>query len=208
MRVATKLGIGYGLLVLLLAGVLLYHLAAVRGIQGTNQTLASLVLRLSATATDQLGRLDELNENGSKYWISEDSGYVARFDEARTGFETDLAELGALDLSEDERILLDSLSALWPRLFPPGADLDGLIAAHTAAPAEQAGFDLWLDDATRQLRDRTGAIYRASAGEMEDEVLASLAAARRVERSSLVALAAALSLSVLVFVLVLRSIAG
>src|SRR5688572_26033918 len=170
MRVATKLGIGYSLLVLLLAGVVLYHLAAVRGIQGTNQTLASLVLRLSATATDQLARLDELSENGSKYWITGDSGYVSRFDEARAEFEADLAQLAALDLSEDERVLLDSLSALWPRLFPPDVDLGGLITAHAAAAGQPAGFDVWLDDATRQLRDRTAAIYRASEREMEEEV--------------------------------------
>src|SRR5688572_11366902 len=129
MRVATKLAIGYGLLVLLLAGVVVYHLAAVRGIQRTNQTLASLVLRLSATASDQLARLDELSENGSKYWITRDSGYVARFEDARAAFDADLSELAALDLSDDERALLDGLSALWPRLLPPDADLDALIAA-------------------------------------------------------------------------------
>jgi two-component system sensor histidine kinase GlrK len=212
MRVATKLAIGYGLLVLLLAGVLLYHLTAVRGIQSTNQTLASLVLRLSSTAPNQLARLDELNENGSKYRISGDTGYVARFEEARARFEADLATLAALDLSPEERLLLETLSGLWPRLFPAGIGLDSLIALHTPAGGGRVGvdgeFEVWLDNATRQLRERTTAIYRASQGEVEEAVAASLGAARQAERLSLWSLGAALTLSALVFVLILRSISG
>src|SRR5688572_27346876 len=118
MRVATKLGAGYGLLILLLAGLVLYHLVAVRAMVATNETLAEQVLRLSRTATGQMARLDELAENGSKYEVTRDSGYVSRFQSARAAFGADLSRLAALDLSAEERTGLDSLSALWPRLFP------------------------------------------------------------------------------------------
>src|SRR5690606_31957292 len=117
--------------------------------------------------------------DGSKYWITGDSGYVSRFEQARAQFEADLTALAALDLSADERVLLDSLTALWPRLFPPEAGLASLIAVHAGVTtAAGTGFDVWLDEATRQLRDRTTAIYRASERAMEAEVAASLAAGR------------------------------
>lgn len=209
MRVATKLAAGYGLLIVLLAGLVLYHVAAIHTMAATNETLASLVLRLSRTAGDQLARLDELDENGSKYLVTRDTGYVARFEGARARFAASLDELAALDLSPAERARVDSLSALWPRLFPPGATLDALIAARSAAALGAAEpFPVWLEDAVRQLRARTRAIYVASEREMEAEVAASLARARRVEALSTVTLAAALTLSVIVFGLVFRSITG
>src|SRR5688572_19890989 len=151
MRVATKLGVGYGLLILLLAGLVLYHMVAVRAMVATNETLATQVLRLSRTATDQLARLDELAENGSKYEVTRDSGYVARFESARAGFGADLDRLASLELSSEERAGVDSLKALWPRLFPASADLDDLIGAHAGPTATGGDFDLWLEDAVRQL---------------------------------------------------------
>jgi two-component system sensor histidine kinase GlrK len=208
MRVATKLATGYGLLVLLLAGVVVYHMAAVRGMQSTNETLSTLVLRLSRSAVDQLARLEELNENGSKYWVTGDAGYLSRFQLARDGFTDDLRELSGLGLSSAERIRLDSLTALWPRLLPPDATLDDLIAAHAEPVADTTGFDVWLGEAVGQLRERTRAIYAASEREMEQEVAASIQAAERVEALSLTSLVAALGVSVLVFALVFRSITG
>lgn len=208
MRVATKLATGYGLLILLLTGLVLYHLAAVRAMRSTNVALGAVILRLSATATDQLARLDQLEENGSKYWITRDAGYRARFDVMRAEFDGALRELAALDLSAEERSLLDALSAEWPRLFPPGATLDDLVAARSGRAPEGAAFDVWLAGAVRELRDGTRAIFRASEREMERQVAASVAAARRVETLSLAALAAALAVSVVVFVLVVRSISG
>jgi signal transduction histidine kinase len=208
MRVATKLAAGYGLLILLAAGLVLYHLTAVRAMVATNETLASQVLRLSRTATDQLARLDDLAESGSKYQVTRDSGYVSRFESARSEFGADLDRLAALELSAEERAGLDSLSALWPQLFPQGAGLDELIAAHSGPAARGEDFELWLEDAVRQLRERTRAIYLASEREMGAEVVESARAARRLETLSLAALVAALALSVLVFGLVLRSITG
>ena len=205
MRVATKLATGYGLLLLLLAGLVVYHLTAVRAMVTTNETLADLVLRLSRNANDQLARLDELAENGSKYGATRDSGYVALFESARSGFTADLAEMATLQLSSDERAGLDSLTALWPQLFPPSAPLDSLIAAHRG-PGREASFDLWLEDAVRQLRELTRAIYFASERAMESEVSASVQAAERVQTLSMVSLATALAVSVLVFGLVFRSI--
>jgi signal transduction histidine kinase len=206
MRVATKLATGYGLLLLLLAGLVAYHLIAVRAMVDTNETLASLVLRLSRNATDQLARLDELAENGSKYEVTRDSGYVARFEVARTGFGADLDELAAMELSAEERAGLDSLSALWPRLFPAGTSLDGLIAAHSGPSGAAASFDVWLEDAVRQLRERTRAIYLASERAMEADVAASIRAARRVQTLSLASLVTAFIVCVIVFALVFRSI--
>lgn len=209
MRVATKLAAGYGLLIVLLAGLVLYHVAAIHTMAATSETLASLILRLSRTSSDQLARLDELDENGSKYLVTRDTGYVARFEGARAGFTASLYEIEALDLSPEERVRVDSLSALWPRLFPPGATLDALIAARAAeAPGAAEPFAGWLEDAVRQLRARTRAIYVASEREMEAEVTASLGRARRVETLSTITVVAALSLSVIVFGLVFRSITG
>jgi two-component system sensor histidine kinase GlrK len=206
MRVATKLASGYGLLILLLAGLVVYHLTAVRAMVVTNETLASLVLRLSRNATSQLARLDELAENGSKYEVTRDSGYVARFEAARSAFGSDLDELAGFELSAEERARLDDLSALWPRLFPDTTGLDELIAAHSGPRGDAANFDVWLDDAVRQLRERTRGIYLASERAMEAEMTASIAAAQRVQTLSLVSLVTALAVSLIVFGLVFRSI--
>jgi two-component system sensor histidine kinase GlrK len=164
------------------------------------------VLRLSRNASDQVARLEELNENGSKYWLTRDQGYAALFEAARSGFGATLNELSALELSPEERTGLDSLRALWPRHFPPGVDLDSLITARRRAGGP--AFDVWLEEATRELRERARPINEASDRAMRAEIAASIAAARRVQTLSVVSLVTAFLVSVLVFVLVFRSITG
>ena len=99
MRVATKLATGYGLLLLLLAGLVVYHLTAVRAMVSTNETLASLVLRLSRNATDQLARLDELMDED---WVRPETAERLRglYGFRRTRF---LARFDAEDDGEIER---------------------------------------------------------------------------------------------------------
>ena len=208
MRVAAKLAAGYGLLIVLLAAIVLYHVAVIHGMASTNARLSSLVLRLSRTATEQLFRLDELDEDGSKYWVTRDSGYVEHFDEARSAFDQALVDLAALDLSADERAQLDSLAFRWAQLFPPEASVHDLIEAHQGLDVDAPGFVDWLGESTSLLRGQTRAVYSASERAMGDEVSASLGAAERVERLSWVALVSALTLSLTVFGLVVRSITG
>lgn len=206
MRVATKLATGYGLLIAVLTAALLYQVGAIHRVVDANQTLSSLILRLSLSTSEQLTRLDEMVENGSKYWVTGDTGYAARFHQARRGFDRALADLRSLDLSGAEKVELDSLALQWGQGFHPSLTLDDLIAVEVAARGDSTDFAAALDSAVDGLRRRTQNVYWASQRSMEDEVRESVRSAQQAQRISFAAVLGALALSLVVFGLVVRSI--
>ncbi|MBI4519681.1 MAG: HAMP domain-containing protein [Gemmatimonadetes bacterium] len=208
MRVATKLATGYGLLLAGLTAALLYQVGTVHRVVDANQTLSSLILRLSLRTSEQLTRLDEMVENGSKYWVTGDTGYAARFHQARRGFDRALADLRSLALSGEEEAELDSLALEWGQGFHPSLTLDDLIAVEVAARGDSTDFAAALDSAVDGLRRRTQNVYWASQRSMEDEVRESIRAAQQAQRISFAAVLGALALSLVVFGLVVRSITG
>ena len=159
MKVATKLGLGYGMVVALLALVMGgLVLSLERAADGSRQ-LAEASERLVLSATDQRVRLDRLQETGLKYAITRDSGYARRFDELAAAYGASLDRYrrrsataaerrAAAELSEAWERFRDDWTPLEARLSPerPGAEADSLFAE---AVAELRGANRDVTEATR-----------------------------------------------------------
>jgi signal transduction histidine kinase len=204
MRVSTKLILGFGLLIGLLAVVMVYHVSTLRESVRTSRQLSSMVTRVTVSSTEQLQRLDQMQESASKYAVTGDTGYSAAFARARAAYGEALARLDSLPLTGGERTAVDSLAVLWRNRLPPGRTLEGMING-LAAPEADALLG-WLDASLGELRQRTRALTEASQAAMQERVQATTEAARNAERVSWGAVAVALVLSLLLAAVIVRSI--
>ncbi len=204
MRVATRLALGFGTLLAVLFGLLLYQLSVIHEAVRTSRELSEISARLSLTSTDQLGRLDRLEENASKYVVTLEPGYAERYEEAREAFDRSVHRLRGLPLTGGEREEVGRLAAAWDRYVRGSPSLEaralqatlGDVAAPLAEIAEEADG----------LREVTRRVARASQQAMAASVRESAAAARRAERISWIAAAAALAIGLLVAWRIVRSI--
>ncbi len=203
MRVATKLSGAFGLLVVLLVGLLLYHVQTIRSAVDTSYQLSEISARLHLSSTNQSMQLAHIEESATKFWITRDQGYLRQFEEAVEAFDAGLHDLVARPLSPEERAQADSLLTLWQGFrshadrFATASDGDRAIAARLVV----------LQDLVDLLGQQAQRVAVASQQVMADRLARSTAAARQAERVTWGAAAVALTLSLLISGLIIRSIA-
>ncbi len=201
MRVATKLATGYGVLIALLAGLLLYQTLVIFQASRRNQELLTSS-KLTLSATKQLQHLDEYNENVRKYLVTREPGYAAKATEALRAFSQTLADLRALPLSETERAELSRLVDLWAGYGGTGG---GAVGASSGTADDATSLESPAD-AVPELRQQTRIVNEAGQAAMVAELEQSAAAARRTLLIALIALAAALISSAVIAARIVRSI--
>jgi two-component system sensor histidine kinase GlrK len=194
MKVGTRLASGYGVLIALLAGVLVYQTFVISRAVRTNQELLTSS-RLTLSATQQLEHLDDYNENVRKYLVTGEEGYAERATEALRAFGGTLTQLGSLSLSPPERQELSRLVDLWATYGGTGERAD-----ESAEALERSSAGL------PELRRQTGLVNEAAQAAMVAELERSTAAARRTLWIALFGLAIALLFSLLVAARIVRSI--
>jgi two-component system sensor histidine kinase GlrK len=204
MRVATKLTGAFGLFIVILAGVLGFHIRTIRHAVSTTFELSELASRVYTAATRQVIRIGALEENASKHRVTRDPGYLEKFAEARDAFEADLRLLESAELSEAERAEYERLAALWEEALATSARLQTALAAgdRLAADFELAALRQRLE----VLRTHARALGDASQGAMVARMARSAEAARRAERISWSVLGGVLLLGVAGSGLIIRSI--
>ena len=102
MRVATKLALGWGVLIALFVGILAYDLALVNRLARVNRGLAEIEFHAVAVSLEQSRRLAELEEFSRKLLVTRDPAYAQRLGELATAFDEGLRELRFLPLSPNE----------------------------------------------------------------------------------------------------------
>lgn len=204
MTVSTKLAGGFGVLISVLVAILIYHLATIHESVRTNRELSAITSRLTTTSTEQIRRIDQIEENAGKYRVTWDYRYVERFDELIGAFQRDLDRFAELPLSGREREEVDRLEARWEEYLPLAGRIRGLVGIRTQARTDSLRL---LDARLDRLRDQTRSVVRASQAAMFSEVDRSARAARQAERISWGAVGAALVLSILISALIVSSIA-
>lgn len=204
MKVATKLSGAFGLHVVILVGLLVYHVRTIHEMVSTSYELSDISSRLSVGSTAQRSRLDELEENAGKYWVTRDPGYLAKFNETLSAFDAALRQLGSRRLSDQERREVARLSQEWARFRPMAERLHSLVG-EASTEAARDSLDA-LHDHLDRLRLQAHNVSEASQSVMAARLESSTDAARAAERISWSAAAGALLLSVLVSGLIVRSI--
>ena len=122
MKVATKLAGGFSLLIIILAALMINHLALINRAVSANRNLSAIAQRLTLSMADQTRHLDQLDEAFRKYIYSQDERYVQVAEEAVDGFERTLDQLESSRLTEAERVGLDGLARSWAAVAAVVAD--------------------------------------------------------------------------------------
>lgn len=198
MRVATKLGLGFGAVIGLMVVLLIYHVSATQRAVRTSQELAAVSTRLTVTSSALLQDLHQLEEDAGKYFITGDPRYADRYERSARAFADSLGRLRSLSLTGAESREVDSLSAEWARFMASHVPLD--LDAAFAAQIPTA-----LDADLGRLIQSTQALRRASADAMLRRVRASIVANRRANRVAIGAVVVALIVSAAVSGLIVRS---
>ncbi len=178
MRVATKLAGAFVLLLVLMIGLLMYHVRTARDTVETAHELAEISERLHLTTTGLLGPISDLDENASKFWVTGDEGYLALFNEAAQGFEAALTELDRLPLDGSEREEVSRLMDAWQAFLPLAEDLGALDLEDSPDALE------WAYGQLDELRFRTETLSRVSQALMTERLVESAEVARQAERLS------------------------
>lgn len=215
MKVSTKLALGYGLLLAIVAGLLVYHVSTVEANAAEGRRLSAATSRLLLGATDQRYWLDQMEESATKFQISGDTGYVRKFEDYAGRFDAALDTFRTVSLTPVEEERLDRLEETWQdvglRSMPAAFDtfVPGLFRFGDAeASREPARVAAATERAFGRLRARTDSLVAASRAAMVTRVRAAEQRAQRAERVAWVGGGLVLLLSFAIWFLVVRSMAG
>jgi len=202
--VSTKLWGGF-LATILLGAVLIYELSVIRDLAEANQRLATISTRVAVIGTEQLYRLDQLQENSAKYRVTRDPRYAEQFVLLASRIRSTFGDLDTLSLTREEQARVDRIGSLLGRFDAVTRAFEDLVDASEASPgavelAERG--EGWIED----LRTETVLLTEASRAAMLEEASASARNARLAERRAWVTAALVLVLGAIVAVTVARSI--
>src|SRR5690625_3188233 len=113
MRVATKLSVAFGLFVLLMGSLLIFHIRTIRQAVTINYELSELATRAYTATTRQVIRIGRIEENASKYRVTRDDGYLENFSAALAAFQEGLHHIDTGRLRQRDLIELEALIGEW-----------------------------------------------------------------------------------------------
>lgn len=213
MKVSTKVALGYGILLALVAGLLAYHVSTVQANAAAGRQLSAVTSRLLLGATDQRYWLDQMEESATKFRILGDSGYARKFEDYARRFGATLDTFRTVSLTPAEEEELDRLEETWNDLWPQTPpSLDGTGAppifrfGRTGTARDTSLAVAATERAFGRLRARTDSLVAASRAAMEARVRAAEGRARRAERTAWIGGGVALLLSVAVWFLVVTTL--
>ena len=119
MKVSTKLWAGYGLLLLLLGSLLVYHVRIIGDLAEAQQRVTAVSVRVSVNSAEQLYRLDRLWDAGQKFRVLGDSGYAELYHRVAGEIDSALAVLDTLSRGAAERDRVDELLREWEAFRGP-----------------------------------------------------------------------------------------
>jgi two-component system sensor histidine kinase GlrK len=202
-RVATKLALGWGVLIALFAGILAYDLALIHRLAWANQELSRIEFRAAAVSLEQSRRLDGIEEFARKLVVTRDAAYGERLTELTAAFDAGLGELRRLPLSAGERVEIERLADAWHRL-PLAAIADEAMRLERGGEAERELAEAVVASFA-ELRSRSNAAMAATQETVARKVTAAAAAGGRAQALSWFFVALAVALGAAVLWLTIRS---
>jgi len=202
MRIATKIFSGYGVVIALMALVILYQVVLINRLQSIQQELSGLNFQAAGTALEMMRELDGIEEYSKKSYLLLDPEYAARRRDFERDFETSLTRLRPLAQSKAEQTEVERLGRFWLEFAaegarpPPG---DASDVPREIPPSLQQKLDA--------LHAQVKTVYESTLQEREIEARRSAEMGRRAAWVSWSAAVVALLLSLMVSVVILRSIA-
>ncbi|MBN2339494.1 MAG: HAMP domain-containing histidine kinase [Acidobacteria bacterium] len=199
MKITTRISLGYILLFILLAVLVVYQVVTIGRMQAINRTLSGVGSQNALVSLQALRDLDLVEEYARKSLALADPDYLGPLREYREDFERDLGELRGQAGSEGERGEIVRLVAGWNEFT---RDLD----AHLGRPAPGAPFPDALQADLERLKAEARSVYQASLGAMRDKVEQSRAMGETAALVLWISTLAVLVIGALVSFLIYRSI--
>src|SRR5215467_9155327 len=114
MRIATKITLGFLVLILLIVGVFSYQVALIHRMQSITQNIGSENLRAAELSLQMFQDADQVMEFTRKLdALGGDPDYANQLQELRGGFSDSVSKLLALQLSAPEQNETKKLAAVW-----------------------------------------------------------------------------------------------
>ena len=116
MKIATRIGTGYGILIALIFLALLYQVLLVHRLQSINSNLSANNFRAAIISLQLRRDLDQVEEFTRKLFATGgDPGYASQLAEMRQAFTENVREVESLSLSAAEKEEVRLLAELWAR---------------------------------------------------------------------------------------------
>lgn len=195
MKVSTKLWTGYGLLLLLLGSVLVYHVRIIRDLADAQRRVTQVSVRLSVSSADQLYRLDRLWDAGQKFRVLEDPEYAELYYRTAAEMDSALAVLESLSRGAPESSRVRALIAEWEDFH--GSDDPPVIPSPEVLTAERDTLRQAIIDVSRAARSSMLAESDRAGRDVE-----------RARHSAWIVGGAALVAGLSIILLIIRSISG
>ncbi len=202
MKISTKIIAGYGILIALMAGLLVYEIFAIHRMQSISQNLSSVNFRTSIVSLQLMRERDLVEEYTKKSFALGDPEYVAALSEFQAGFDSLLQEVKSTGRSAQEQEEIARLAEEW-KAFREEFDLE----RQKLMPGSYADFPPGLERSLERLRARIHLVYQATLTGIQSQVRRSNETGRRAESFTWVVAALALVVSCLVTFFLTRSIA-
>lgn len=202
MTVRRRLLIALALHIALLAGLLIYHVRTIHTAVATAHELSDVSARLVLVSARQEVRLGQIEENAAKLAVTRDRGYLTKFLELRTQFDTELEQVRLLQLSEGERIALDALDEDWSVLRIATSGIATWVNPRVALGGRIEELRVPLDN----VHARLDIVSRIAQETMRSRLAASAGTAQRATTISWFAALFALLLAGATAVVLVRSI--
>lgn len=204
MKIATKIGLGYGLLIALLFSVLAYQLTVLNQTRRSTQRLSAINFRAAILSLQLLRDLDQIEEFTQKFFVTGDPGYAEQVQQIRDSFSEVLRETNSLELSANEQQEIQRLEQLWRQFVESSSQL--IPGAAAADPRQRQTATGKLLALLNPLRLQTQRLIRATRLAIESQVEESARASQRAQGISAAAAALALLASLGVSFWIVRSI--
>jgi len=197
MKITTRIASGYGLLIALLAGLVVYQVMTINRMQALGRTLSQTNYKNVRDSLQVMRDGDLVEELTEKFFAS--PGYADSLRAQQEDFERSLGEMRAHAQSDEEKAEVKRLALLWDAYKADfGLLQNPLLQSGPLPPNLQEDLD--------GLKAQTDTVYQASLRSMSSRAEAS----RKTGETAVVVLwcatAVALAGSILVSFLIIRSI--
>ena len=204
MKLATKIGAGYAILMVLMIAALSYQTSLTYSLQSINQKLSQVNFRAASLAHQLRQDLDLIEEFTRKFFVARDMEFHEQMVAMRRIFAEDLRRIQALNLSPGEIQQVERLYGSWEE-YETFDIVEGQGSTQVGERVSEMALESHLHH-LQTLGDQTEDVLVASRRAIAEGVQEATRSGRRSDWVSLVAAVVALGLSIGVCVLTLRSI--
>lgn len=201
MKIATKIIAGFGVLMVLMAGLVAYELYTIHRLQSVSRDLSGVNFRATLASLQLMRQRDLVEEYARKYFLAGDPQYRSALEEYQRQLENSLAEAAANVPARMEHGKVTRLSAEWQ-----GFKTDLAAEESRLQPGTFAALPENLNRRLEQLRLELLDFYHESLTVIADEVQRSGATGRTAESAAWIVAALALLIGAAVTFFITRSI--